>query len=141
VHPNNARPKGRTIKTSEQRVVKLGAKGEKKKTRKCQKCGIADGHNSRTCLFVDENRVKLHSLADRKRGRSPRSRKKNSTMAPQWNKTSTSKKHKLVDSREHGSDDDISTNEKIEHTTTETTVICRYEIHNYIIYLQILNSV
>jgi hypothetical protein len=36
---------------------------------------------------------------------------------------------------------DISTNEKIEHTTTETTVICRYEVHNYIIYLQILNSV
>jgi hypothetical protein len=36
---------------------------------------------------------------------------------------------------------DISTNEKIEHTTIETTVICIYEIHNYIIYLQILNSV
>ena len=42
------------IKTSEQRVVKLGAKGEKKKTRKCQKCGIADGHNSRTCLSIEE---------------------------------------------------------------------------------------
>jgi hypothetical protein len=36
---------------------------------------------------------------------------------------------------------DISTITKIEHTTTETIVICRYEIHNYIIYLQILNSV
>ena len=106
MRPNNARPKGRTIKTSEQRVVKLGAKGEKKKTRKCQKCGIADGHNSRTCLSIEENRVKLASLADRKRGRPPGSRNKNSTMAPQWNETSTSKKHKHTDSEEHGSDDD-----------------------------------
>jgi hypothetical protein len=71
---------GRTIKTSEQRVVKLGVKGEKKKTRKCQKCGIADGHNSRTCLSLEGNRVKLASLADRKRGRPPGSRNKNSTM-------------------------------------------------------------
>jgi hypothetical protein len=54
------------IKTSEQRIVKLGAKGEKKKTRKCKKCGIADGHNSRTCLSIEENRVKLASLADKK---------------------------------------------------------------------------
>jgi hypothetical protein len=91
VRPNNARPKGRTIKTSEQRVVKLGAKGEKKKTRKCQKCGITDGHNSRTCLSIEENRVKLANLADRKRGRPPGSRNKNSTMALQWNETSTSK--------------------------------------------------
>jgi hypothetical protein len=82
VRPNNARPKGRTIKTSEQRVVKLGAKGEKKKTQKCQKCGIVDGHNSHTCLSVEENRVKLASLADRKRGRTHVSRNKNSTMAP-----------------------------------------------------------
>jgi hypothetical protein len=103
VRPNNARPKGRTIKTSEQRVVKLGAKGEKKKTRKCQKCGITDGHNSRTCLSVEENRV---SLADRKRGWPPGSRNKNSIMAPEWNEKSTSKKHKVVDSEEHGYDDD-----------------------------------
>jgi hypothetical protein len=82
VRPDNARPKGRTIKTSEQRVVKLGAKGENKKNRKCQKCGIADGHNSHTCLSMEENKVKLASLADRKRGRSPESRNKNSTMAP-----------------------------------------------------------
>jgi hypothetical protein len=105
VRPNNARPKGRTIKTSEQRVVKLDAKGEKK-TRKCQKCGIADGHNSRICLSIEENRVKLASLADRKRGRPPGSRNKNSTMALQWNETSTSKKHKHIDSGEHGLDDD-----------------------------------
>jgi hypothetical protein len=36
---------------------------------------------------------------------------------------------------------DISTNEKFKHTTTKTTVICRYEVHNYIIYMQILNIV
>jgi hypothetical protein len=43
--PNNAKPKGRSIKGSEQKVIKLGMKGTKK-NRKCQKCGIADGHNS-----------------------------------------------------------------------------------------------
>jgi len=59
LRPINARPKGRTIKTSEQRVLKLGAKGEKKKTRKCQKCGIADGHNSRTCLSIGLNWLAL----------------------------------------------------------------------------------
>jgi hypothetical protein len=42
--PNNSKPKGRTIKGSEQKVFKLGAKGTKKMNRKCQKCGIADGH-------------------------------------------------------------------------------------------------
>jgi hypothetical protein len=36
---------------------------------------------------------------------------------------------------------DISINEKIEHTTLETTIICRYEKHNYVIYLHILNAV
>jgi hypothetical protein len=40
VRPDNARPKGRTIKTSEQRVVKLGAKGEKKKNQKCQSVAL-----------------------------------------------------------------------------------------------------
>jgi hypothetical protein len=67
--PNNAKPKGRTIKGSEQKVIKLGAKGTKKMNRKCQKFGIADGHNSRTCLSFEENRVRLASLAGHKRGR------------------------------------------------------------------------
>jgi hypothetical protein len=31
--PNNSKPKGRTIKGSEQKVIKLGAKGTKKMTR------------------------------------------------------------------------------------------------------------
>jgi hypothetical protein len=89
--------------------VKLGAKGEKKKNRMCQKCGIDDGHNNRTCLSVKENRVKLASFADRKRGQPPGSRNNNSTMVPQWNETSTSKKDKMVDSRDHGSDDNYVT--------------------------------
>jgi hypothetical protein len=58
---------------------------------------------------MEENSVKLASLADRKIGRPPGYRNKNSMMAPQWNETSTSKKHKLVDSGDHGSDDDYVT--------------------------------
>jgi hypothetical protein len=45
-------------------------------SRKCQKCGIADGHNSRTCLTVEDNRVRLANLSGRKRGRPPGSRNK-----------------------------------------------------------------
>jgi hypothetical protein len=87
--PNNSKPKGRTIKGSEERVIKLGAKGTKKMTRKCQKCG----HNSRTCLSMEENRQRLASLAGRKRGRPPGSRNKGGSKAPNWNETTTSKKH------------------------------------------------
>jgi hypothetical protein len=67
--PINEKPKGRTIRSDEVRTVKLGAKGEKKMNRRCKKCGVADGHNSRTCLSVEENRVRLVSLANpRKKG-------------------------------------------------------------------------
>jgi hypothetical protein len=90
--PDKAKPKGRTIKSSEQQVLKLGAKGAKKMSRKCQKCGITDGHNSRTCLTVEDNRVRLANLSGRKRGRPPGSRNKIIGAAPQWNETSTSKK-------------------------------------------------
>jgi hypothetical protein len=41
------------IKSCEQQVLRLGAKRAKKMSRKCQKCGIADGHNSFTCLTVE----------------------------------------------------------------------------------------
>lgn len=34
--PNQAKPEGKTIKESEPKVIKLGAKGEKKKSRRCQ---------------------------------------------------------------------------------------------------------
>jgi hypothetical protein len=90
--PDRARPKGRTIKNTEERIMKLGAKGEKKKNRRCQLCGIADGHNSRTCLSVEENRARLARLANRKRGRPVGSRLNNKTTAPQWNETSTVKR-------------------------------------------------
>jgi hypothetical protein len=89
--PDRARPKGRTIKNTEDRIMKLGAKGEKKKNRRCQLCGIADGHNSRTCLYVEENRARLAKLANQKRGRPAGSRLNNKTTAPQWNETSTAK--------------------------------------------------
>jgi hypothetical protein len=92
--PDRARPKGRTIKNTEERIMKLGAKGEKKKNRRCQLCGIADGHNSRTCLSVEENSARLARLANRKRGRPAGSRLNTKTTAPQWNETSTAKKHR-----------------------------------------------
>jgi hypothetical protein len=66
---------------------------ETKKNRKCQRCGIADGHNSRTCLSVEENRLRLASLTGRKRGQPIGSRNKGSSSAPNWNEACTSKKH------------------------------------------------
>jgi hypothetical protein len=91
--PINAKPKGRTIRSDEVRTVKLGAKEEKKMNRRCKKCGVADGHNSRTCLSVEENRVCLVNLANpRKRGHLPGSRNINTSRAPEWNETTTSKK-------------------------------------------------
>jgi hypothetical protein len=86
--PDRARRKGWTIKNTEERIMKLGAKGEKKKNRRCQLCGIADGHNSRTCLSVEENMARL---ANRKRGRPAGSRLNSKTTASQWNETSTAK--------------------------------------------------
>ena len=68
---DRAKPKGRTIKNTEERILKLGAKREKKKNRRCQLCGIADGHNNRTCLSLEENIARLATLANRKRGRPP----------------------------------------------------------------------
>jgi hypothetical protein len=62
--PDRAIPKGRTIKNTEDRIMKLGAKGEKKKNRRCQLCGIADGHNNRMCLSMEENRARLAKLAN-----------------------------------------------------------------------------
>jgi hypothetical protein len=98
VMPDRARQKGQTIKNTEESIMKLGAKGEKKKNRRCQLCGIADGHNNRTCLSVEENRARLARLArlaNRKRGRPTGSRLNSETTAPQWNETSTAKKHRI----------------------------------------------
>lgn len=90
---DNAKPKDRTLKVSEQKEIKLGAKGVKKKNIMCHQCGVADGHNSHTCLSVEENRVQLASLTGRKRGRPIGSRNKGSSSAPNWNEACTSKKH------------------------------------------------
>ena len=64
--------------------------------RRCRKCGVADGHNSRTCLSIEENRARLVILANpRKRGRPPGSRNINTSRSPEWNETTTSKKHAM----------------------------------------------
>jgi hypothetical protein len=89
--PDRGKPKGQTIKNTEERILKLVAKGEKKKNRRCQLCGIADGHNSRTCLSLEDNMARLATLANRKRGRPPGSRLNSKTTAPRWNETSTAK--------------------------------------------------
>jgi hypothetical protein len=60
--------------------------------KRCKKCGVVDGHNSRTCLSIEENRAHLVILANpRKRGRSPGSRNINTSRAPEWNETSSEK--------------------------------------------------
>lgn len=91
---DNAKPKDRTLKVSEQKEIKLGAKGVKKKNRMCHQCGVADGHNSHTYLSLEENTVQLASLADRKRLRPLGSRNKGGSATPHWNETSTSKRHR-----------------------------------------------
>jgi hypothetical protein len=86
--PDRAKPKGRTIKDEEQRILKLGAK-EKKKNRRCRMCGIADGHNSRRCLCLEENRARLASLANRNNGRPLGSKNNTTTTTLHWNETTT----------------------------------------------------
>lgn len=104
--PNQAKLKGRTIKESEARVIKLGAKGEKYKNRRCQTCGVADGHNSWTCLFLEENRVRLANLGNHKSGCPLAQKNKRTSDAPEWNESSSAKKHRLVVSSSDDSDDD-----------------------------------
>ncbi|WVZ84433.1 hypothetical protein U9M48_031466 [Paspalum notatum var. saurae] len=108
--PDRAKPKGRTIKDNEARVPKLGAKGEKKKNRRCKKCGIADGHNSRTCLSLEENKVRLANMVGRKRGRPPGSRNKSAISVAHWIETSISKKRSV----------DLSDDEDLDDSDMET---------------------
>ena len=69
---------------------------KEKKDERGKKCGVADGHNSRTCLSVEENRARLVILANpRKRGHPPGLRNINTSRAPEWNETTTSKKHAM----------------------------------------------
>ncbi|WVZ98225.1 hypothetical protein U9M48_043692, partial [Paspalum notatum var. saurae] len=108
--PDRAKPKGRTIKENEASSLKLGAKGEKKKNRKCKKCGVADGHNSRTCLTLEENRVRLANMVGWKRGRPPGSRNKSAISAAHWIETSTSRKRSVeLSDDEDTNDSDMET--------------------------------
>ena len=103
--PDRAKPNGRTIKENEASSLKLGAKGEKKKNRKCKKCGVADGHNSRTCLTLEENRVRLANMVGQKRGRPLGSRNKSAISAAHWIETSTSRKRSVELSDDEDTDD------------------------------------
>jgi hypothetical protein len=46
---------------------------------------------------VEESRARLATLANRKRGRPTGSILNSKTTAPQWNETSTAKKHRIVE--------------------------------------------
>jgi hypothetical protein len=70
---------------------------------RCQSCGIADGHNSRMRVSMEENMARLAKLANRKRGRPTESRLNNKTTAPQRNETSTAKKHRINEEVENES--------------------------------------
>lgn len=74
--PDKAKPKGRTIKASEPRELQLGAKGPKKNLKTCSVCGIACGHDARTCLKLEHNRERLAALGGRRSGRPLGSRNK-----------------------------------------------------------------
>lgn len=75
--PVKAKTKGRTIPATEEREVRLGAKGPKKNTRACHICKIACGHNAATCPQLQHNKVRLESLrAPRSRGRPPGAKNK-----------------------------------------------------------------
>jgi hypothetical protein len=71
-----SKTKGQTIKPSEQRVLKLGAKGPKKNNRTCSTCGLQAGHDSLTCLLLPHNKERLAQLGTKKRGRPPGAKNK-----------------------------------------------------------------
>jgi hypothetical protein len=76
--------------------------------RRCKKYGVADGHNSKTCLLVEENRAHLIILANlRKSEHPPGSRNINTSIAPEWNETTTSKKHMMSVETTDESDSEI----------------------------------
>ncbi|WVZ71078.1 hypothetical protein U9M48_019704 [Paspalum notatum var. saurae] len=57
-------------------IFTLGAKGEKKGTRKCKTCGVYATHNSATCPTKPENQAHLAAKKNRIRGRPPGTRNK-----------------------------------------------------------------
>ncbi|WVZ75685.1 hypothetical protein U9M48_023720, partial [Paspalum notatum var. saurae] len=104
--PDRAKPKVRTIKETEMVVRKLGVKGEKKKNRKCKIWSIADGHNSRTYLSLEDNKDRLSKIGVCKRGRPAGSKNKTGATASEWNETTTSKKRRLVVYDDEENEDD-----------------------------------
>lgn len=80
--PDKAKTKGRTIPASEVREVQLGAKGVKKNNKTCYTCGIACGHDSRTCHLIPRNKERLDALrAPKRRGRPPGAKNKQKSPA------------------------------------------------------------
>ncbi|KAF8768991.1 hypothetical protein HU200_004532 [Digitaria exilis] len=69
--PPRAKTKGRKMTETEKKQVTLGAKGEKKGTRRCSICKQYVTHNSRTCPLLDHNRERLEAMRNRntERGR------------------------------------------------------------------------
>nr|TKW09389.1 hypothetical protein SEVIR_6G091300v2 [Setaria viridis] len=69
VPPPRAKTKGWSIPASKKKEISLGAKGEKKGTRRCSICGYYATHNVRTCTKLKHNRERLEVLKNRMRGR------------------------------------------------------------------------
>jgi len=87
---------------SEKKQVTLGAKGEKKGTRRCSVCGFYMTHNSRTCPTLEHNQQRLEAMRNKKRGRPPGAKNKRAPTAPVhgsvgWDER-PGKQHKLMGS-------------------------------------------
>jgi hypothetical protein len=89
---DRAKPKGRTIKNTEERILKLGAKGEKRRIGDASYLELQmDTTAGLVCLWKRIYRARLATLANQKRGRPSGSRINSKTTVPQWNETSTTK--------------------------------------------------
>ena len=82
VPPQRAKPKGRNMTQLEKKQVTLGAKGEKKGTRRCSVCRFYTTHNSRTCPTLEHNQQRLEAMRNKKRGRPPGAKNKRALVAP-----------------------------------------------------------
>ena len=81
VPPPRAKRKGRKMTGFEKKEVTLGARGEKKGTRRCSVCGMYTTHNARTCLQLKHNRERLEAMHNsRQRGRPPGAKNKSRAM-------------------------------------------------------------
>ncbi|CAO2152503.1 unnamed protein product [Urochloa humidicola] len=90
--PPRAKPKGRKLTDTEKQEVTLGAKGEKKGTRRCQECKMLATHNSRTCPSLPHNQQRLEALRNKKGPGRPPGSKNNSKRAGEDEETDGGKK-------------------------------------------------